>query len=360
MTGYDGPTGVGAIDGTAGLTGPPGGELTVIGPGTQVYQAGSPIRLQLNVQPGPDAPQLTATGLPGLVIGANQVLTGTAPTVTGVHWVTVTASYSGQTTSASFNVVIVPKIKASHPATGVIRLNGGAWCLTGAGYRLVAGTTAVLDKCAGKAAQKWSLQPGGGTAGTGLVKINGRCLTAGSGSGNGAKAMIQSCAKDSTRQQWTYQASGHLRNAATGTCLAVRGSAKAGRQVVVWSCTSGATVGWVLPAAPVLSALAGRCLDDPGSQRCGWHAHQDLGLQHLRGAALDGRAQRHDRDRRQVPGGQEQQPARRGAAGTGQMLGFGGGTMDARSRRPAHERQVRALSGRPGQLGDRRDNSHPG
>jgi len=267
VAGYDGPTGVGAINGTAGLTGQTGGEITVVGPGTQVYQAGAKIRLQLNVQPGPASPTLAVTGLSGLAIGADQVLSGTAPSATGVHRVTVTATDGGQTDSASFDLVVVPKITAHHPASGEVRLNGGAWCLTGAGYSRAAGTAAVLERCAGKAAQHWSLRPGGGVGGTGIVKIDGRCLTISSGSGNGAKASIRGCAKSSSRQDWTYQASGHLRNSATGKCLAVHGSAASGRPVVIWSCSGGASAGWVLPAAPVLSGVSGRCLADPGTSR---------------------------------------------------------------------------------------------
>ncbi len=165
----------------------------MVGPGTQVYQMGAKIRLQLNVQPGGDSPTLAVTGLSGLAIGADQVLSGTAPSATGVHRVTVTATDNGQTASASFDVVIVPKITASHPAAGEARLNGGSWCLTGAGYSRAAGTAAVLERCAGKAAQQWSLRPAGGVGGTGTVKIDGSCLTISSGSGNGAKASIRGC-----------------------------------------------------------------------------------------------------------------------------------------------------------------------
>ena len=265
--GYDGPTGVGTIDGTAGLTGPRSGEVTVLGPGTQVYQSGAKIRLQLDVQPGQDTPTMTVAGLAGLAVGTDQVLTGTAPAATGVHRVTVTATLDGQSDSSSFDVVIVPKVRARHPAAGEIRLNGGSWCLTGSGYRVTAGTPAVLERCSDRAAQKWKLEPAGGVAGTGIVTIDGLCLAVRSGSGNGAKASIQGCGKNATRQQWTYQGRGRLRNAATGKCLAVHGSAGAGRQAVILTCSNAAPRRWVLPAAPVVSAVAGRCLSDPGSSR---------------------------------------------------------------------------------------------
>ena len=262
--GYDGPTGVGAIDGTAGLTGPRSAEVTVLGPGTQVYQSGAKISLQLDVQPSQDTPTMTVAGLSGLSVGTDQVLTGTAPAAIGVHRVTVTATFDGQSASASFDVVIVPKIRARHPAAGELRLNGGSWCLSGSGYRLAAGTPTVLESCSGRAAQQWKLEPAGGIGGTGVVTIDGHCLAVRSGSGNGAKVSIQVCEKNVTREQWTYQGRGRLRNAATGKCLAVHGSAAAGREAVVWTCSGAVPMRWVLPAAPVVSAVSDRCLSTVG------------------------------------------------------------------------------------------------
>jgi hypothetical protein len=261
VTGYDGPTGVGSPAGTAGLTGPPGGEVTVLDPGTRVYQAGAPIRLHLDVQPGSVAATFQVTGLSTVTIGTDGVLRGRAPAMAGVSTVTVTASEAGVGSgSATFSVVTVPAMLASHPAAGEVRLAGGGYCLTGAGFSTAAGALAQIQRCAGRTAQRWKFMPGGSIAGTGRLELAGHCLT--SGTGNGARASLRRCVRGDGRQDWAYLANGHLRNPAAGKCLAARGRATGGSQAVIWQCA--AASGWMLPAAPVLSALAGRCLADPG------------------------------------------------------------------------------------------------
>ncbi len=266
VTGFDGPTGLGTPTGTAGLTGPPAGEMTVLDPGTQVYQAKASIRLQLDVPSASNARTLATTGLSSVTVGNDAVLRGKAPAAAGVYKVTVTASASGLASgSATFSIVVVPLIKASHPATGEVRLNGGGICLTGAHLSTYAGTLVQLRRCAGRPAQRWRFLPGGDIAGTGLVAIDGRCLSINAGAGNGARASIERCVRGDGRQDWTYLTHGLLRNPATGRCLAVHGAAASGRPVVIWSCGGDASTSWVLPAAPILSALPGRCLADPGS-----------------------------------------------------------------------------------------------
>ncbi len=265
LTGFDGPTGLGTPDGTAGLTGPPAGEVTVIDPGTQVYQARASIRLHIDVQPGSTAPALASTGLSSLRVGNDAVLRGTAPPVAGVHKVTVTASASGLAPgSATFTIVVVPLIRARHPATGEIRVNGRGECLTGTHFSTSAGTPVQIQRCAARSAQEWKFVPGGGIAGTGHLEVAGRCLTISMG-GDGGRTSIQRCVRGDARQVWAYLAGGHLRNRAAGRCLAVHGKAISGHQVVSWSCRRGAATSWALPAAPVLSALPDRCLADPAS-----------------------------------------------------------------------------------------------
>ncbi len=283
--GYDGPTGVGTPDGTAGLTGPAGGQVTVLGPGTLVYQAGAKVYHQLDVQPGSSAPAFSTAGLPGgLVLGSDDVIKGTAPSVPGVHKVTVTASVSGLAPgSATFFIVVIAKIKISHPAAGQVRLGGGPTCLTDAHNSAANGTPADIGPCKNEPAQDWEFIPGAALGSPGALKIHGKCLTIRTGSQNGARASIQPCT-GGPRQQWSYQASGRLRNAATDRCLAVQGAATSGKHAVAWSCTGRAMLIWKLPAAPVLSGLAGRCLTDPADRaaagtraviaRCGSGASQ--------------------------------------------------------------------------------------
>jgi len=261
VAGYDGPTGLGTPSGTAAFTGNPANEVTISDPGTMVLAGGTKLYTAMNVEPG----TLTATfattpaTLPGsLFVDADGILRGSAPTTPGSYPITVTATVGGVGTgSTTFDIVVVPAMKAAHPGTGEVRLSGTGQCLT------AAGSPARIEKCASHSDQKWLFVPGGSLSGAGQLKDRGRCLAIGGSTGNGAKATVQTCSK-SARQQWLFAAGGHLRNVGTSRCLAIRGTAATGKQAVQWTC-SGPGLAWVLPAAPVLSAVPGKCLNDPGA-----------------------------------------------------------------------------------------------
>jgi Ricin-type beta-trefoil lectin domain len=259
VTGYDGPTGLGTPAGTSAFTAKLADEVTVADPGTLVVAGGAKLYMALNYEPGTEAPTFSTTpaSLPGsLYVDGYGFLRGTAPTKPGVYPITVSAAVSGVGTgSTSFTLVVVPAMRAAHPGRGEVRLDGGNDCLT------VTGSRARIESCAGHSDQQWELVPGGSLAGTGQLKNRGRCLAVGAGTGAGAD--VQKCGK-STRQQWTYQGSDRFRNEAASLCLAIRGTATAGKQPVDWAC--GPASSWQLPAAPVLSAVAGRCLNDPGAR----------------------------------------------------------------------------------------------
>jgi Ricin-type beta-trefoil lectin domain/Putative Ig domain len=260
VTGYDGPTGLGSPSGTAAFSVNTAHEVTIADPGTMVVAGGAKLNVALNYEPGTLSPTFATTpaSLPGsLFVDGNGTLSGSAPTTPGLYPITVTATDSGLGSgSTTFDIVVLPSLKAAHPAAGELKFNAYR-CLT------AAGSPARVDKCANTAQQKWTFVPGGALTGAGQLKESGKCLAIGSSSGNGAKATVQACSS-STRQQWVYGAAGHLRNVNTGQCLSIRGSATVGKQAVEWSCT-GAGLSWVLPAAPVVSAVPGRCLNDPGA-----------------------------------------------------------------------------------------------
>ncbi|HXW44085.1 MAG TPA: ricin-type beta-trefoil lectin domain protein [Streptosporangiaceae bacterium] len=252
---FSGPTGLGTPSGTNAFTFQSADQVTIIDPGTQVVQAGGQLSLLLDYQPGEQSPTFTTepASLPGsLFVDGGGILSGTAPSSPGVYKITVTNTVSGfGSGSTTFSLVVLPKLKAAHPGAGEVKLSGGGHCLAGAGG------AARIEACAG---QQWTFRPGGADSGAGTLRSGGKCLEIKSGNGNGAKATLQSCGS-SSRQQWTYSG-GKLHNVAIGLCLAIHGSTSAGRQAVGWSCSSAGT-NWVLPAAPVLSGVGGRCLADP-------------------------------------------------------------------------------------------------
>jgi ricin-type beta-trefoil lectin protein/putative Ig domain-containing protein len=263
VKGFNGPTGLGSPDGTAAFTGPANGGVTIIDPGTQVVRPGASLYLTLDTLPGTESPTfaMAPDRVGGLLVDKSGTLRGTAPTSPGVYRVTVTATLSGVGTStASFSIVVLPKLRNIPIGTGEVRLDGGSHCLTDPGDSARSGTAARIDGCTGKADQQWQFRPGGEFGGTGAIKIRGRCLAIAKGSGNGAAATIQSCTA-SSREQWTYAGGNNVRNAGIGRCLAIHGKPATGGRAVAWTC--GASTAWTLPAAPVLSGVAGLCLSDP-------------------------------------------------------------------------------------------------
>jgi hypothetical protein len=265
IAGFDGPTGLGTPDGTAAFTGPATQQVTMINPGPQVVLPGTKLYVLLDTLPGsaPFTFSTTPRSLPGsMYIDPGGILRGDAPATPGVYRITVTAAVTGLgTSSASFPVVVLPKMLAAHPASGEVRLDGAGHCLTDAGNSAKPGTAVRVGTCTGASDQQWAFVPGGGLAGAGELRIHGKCLDIKSGSANGAKATIQTCSS-AARGQWTYLSGDYLRNSATATCLAGRGSLKGTPQAVTWTCGASGTT-WVLPAAPVLLGVAGRCLTDP-------------------------------------------------------------------------------------------------
>jgi len=257
--GFSGPTGLGTPSGTDAFTSWAADLVTVVNPGTQVVQAGAAVNLLLDYQPGGEPPTFSTkpASLPGtMFVDGGGILSGAAPSTPGVYKITVTNSVSGLGSgSATFSLAVLPKVKVAHPGSGEVRLHGSGDCLSSSGG------TARLEGCGG---QRWAFEPDGALGGAGTLRSGGKCLAI-KGSGSGAKAALQSCGK-SSRQQWTYAGS-KLRDVATGLCLSIHGGATAGRQAVQWPC--GSAVTWILPAAPVLSGVAGRCLNDPGARGAG-------------------------------------------------------------------------------------------
>jgi Ricin-type beta-trefoil lectin domain/Subtilase family/Putative Ig domain len=285
-TSYNGPTGLGTPNGTAGFAAP-ADAVTVIDPGTRDVAVGSHLRLPVRAVSTSSAElSYTATGLPaGLALGLRSGLITGSPTRAGTFKVTVTVSgASAGKSSASFDVVAVPRLTDPRPVTGPVRLGGRGGCLDADGSRV------VLSSCDGGPAQRWEYRLDGSPGGPGRLEIGGKCLAVRSG---GAAAIVTACT-GSARQQWQYR-SGQLDNAGSGRCLDARGGAGTETAAVTGSCSGGAGQDWRLPAAAVLSGIAGKCLSGAhaakiviascgrGSQR--WTLEPD-GRLRLRGQCL--------------------------------------------------------------------------
>lgn len=86
-------------------------------------------------------------------------LQGAAASAPGVHPIAVTATDTGLGSgSTTFDIVVLPALKATLPGTGEVKLNAYR-CLT------AAGSPARIEKCGNKPEQKWEFLPGGGRTG---------------------------------------------------------------------------------------------------------------------------------------------------------------------------------------------------
>jgi hypothetical protein len=268
-TGFDGPTGLGTPNGTAAFASTSSGNtVTVIDPGTQDYEVGSLVSLQIRaVDSASSVLTYSASGLPpGLVISPLTGLITGAVTTAGTYPVTVTATdlagASGQTT---FTIVAVPSLTGAYRATsGPVILELGGKCLDDANDSSVNGNKVQIWTCLGDAAQKWQYRPGANPGGAGTLMLNGKCLDiTNSGTANGSKVQLWSCT-GGANQQWGIVGPGsELYNPASGRCLDDTGQSMTnGTQVDIYDCTGVSNQAWTPPPGEMLSGVAGKCMDD--------------------------------------------------------------------------------------------------
>ena len=267
-TGYDGLTGWGTPNGigpfTESLT---GNVVTLEDPGTADYRVGSPVSLQIaGHDSGGQALAYSAAGLPaGLSISSSGLISG-SPTAAGTATVTVTGTDATSASgSVSFTLVAVPSLRASfHPVAGPVHFGVSGICLDDAANGTADGTKIDVLKCDGLTQQKWTYLPGGSPGGAGTLTIHSRCLDA-TGTADLSGAVLSTC-DGSAGQQWLLAGSGEVFNPASGLCLAGPASGAGGTQVWITGCAPAASQSWTLPASPVPSGIAGKCLDDYGNK----------------------------------------------------------------------------------------------
>ncbi|HVK21996.1 MAG TPA: ricin-type beta-trefoil lectin domain protein [Actinokineospora sp.] len=246
---------------------------------------------------------------------------------------TVTDLWTGTTSTATETTAISPSVAAygtaiyrvsspygcgtTKPATQVTgSINSKGGCVSVAA---TAGSIAAPAKCDGSATQKFTLT----SAGT--LRNGGNCLASTGGSGTAVQAAV--CNATLTTQQWSYTATGNIKNTSNnlcldirggvtgtrfdsftcgtsqanqvfqlpvsqptgglhvntttsgeGTCLTAQGGATAdGTNVLSSTCDASASQNWVVPGDGTVR-LAGKCLDNAGSGGAGtglvlWTCH---------------------------------------------------------------------------------------
>jgi Ricin-type beta-trefoil lectin domain/Subtilase family/Putative Ig domain len=277
-SGYDGPTGLGSPDGTGGFSNHGARRVTLADPGTQDLRAGTSVRVQISGFDGRGSARslaYSATGLPaGLSIAraprsTGAVITGILPSAPGRFAVTVRGRdrVTGQAGSTRFTLVAAGSLTDAFPGSGQVELDRGGplngKCLTDKGDGITAGTPVVITSCGSDpAAQAWSYVPDGRPGGSGILAINNMCLSL-SGARSGSGARLESC-DGQAGQAWEYLPFGQLLNPASGLCLADPGGSTAqNTQLRISACDNGKAQTWTLAASPIVSGIAGMCLDQP-------------------------------------------------------------------------------------------------
>jgi alpha-galactosidase len=203
--------------------------------------------------------QVGYTTAPGCSYTVTNLWNGTTATATGAT--TFSASVPAYGT-AIYRVTSPYGCGTVKPATRVTGpINGKAGCVSVAA---VAGSTATPASCDGTDAQRFTL------TGDGTVRSGGNCLT--STGGTGASVTSTVCDTSAAGQQWSYTATGNLKNAANNLCLDLYGGLT-GSRFDTWTCgTSQANQVFQLPVSQATGAVhvfttsagEGTCLTTPG------------------------------------------------------------------------------------------------
>jgi hypothetical protein len=204
----------------------------------------------------------SALGLPPGISsgGLSPVISGSA-TTPGTYHVTVTAQgLYGGTAAESFTWTVRPASGAG--PTGPVRMGADDKCLDDTGNSSANGNKIQVWTCNAGAAQRWTY------AEDSTLRIHGKCLAAA-----GSNIVLSACT-GAAGQRWAVLSDAQLVNQVTGLCLRDPDTTakKNGIQLVATGCsaTSNGRENWALPAGPILSGLAGRCLDDYlGSTKAG-------------------------------------------------------------------------------------------
>lgn len=270
--GYDGPTGLGTPNGTAGFSNAGASRVTLLDPGNRVVLGGTAVSIRIkgyDTNLATTKLAYTATGLPGGMSIASApasrdaLITGTVPAGPVSYQITVTGkdASTGKTAQARFLLVgSAPLASVSAPA-GSMPMSAGALCLTDPGS--LNGQAQVVT--CGSAGQSWTYQPGNAPSATGtLTSGNSWCLGEPATIATiPAAATVQTCT-GAASQHWVAVGFGLVINAASGLCLGDQGDATAtGTPVQVQRCTLVPGQSWSLPAGPVVSGLTG-CLTGGG------------------------------------------------------------------------------------------------
>lgn len=275
-TTYNGPTGWGTPDGTSAFTNTMSGNVvTLTDPGTQDKPLGSEVRLQLRALDSVAAESLSysASGLPaGLSLDRSTgVISGRLLGGPGERTVSLTASDdTGARSRISFDFVSFAALRSGRVATaGHIRHwtrpGGRAQCLEHPQGSAEA-TVVRVWTCNHRKGEWWRYVPSGEPDASAIVMNQGRCLNIGP-----AHRIELSRCTGAGSEVWSLSyGAAWLYNPTSGLCLFAPSPA-IGSRLIAGQCSPGGFKNFfTLPSGPIVDAVTGNCLADPGdSSRAG-------------------------------------------------------------------------------------------
>jgi hypothetical protein len=274
--GFNGPTGWGTPNGTAAFASTVSGDIvSVVNPGNRDLQAGTHVSLPaIRAYDSASGQTLTysAAGLPaGLSISsATGAISGTLSATPAIGKVKVTVKDgTGASAAVSFQIVSVKALNSSyHPGSGEVKLNLGGKCMNDGKNRTAVGSPISIYPCQVSASQNWAFAMGAAPGAPGRISIHGLCLYA-TGSVNSAGhhlVAIAGCTGSSSVIMWELTGVlGLIVNIGSGQCLTDPGSSTVNNtQLTVEPCTGNRNQQWTMPASPITSGVAGKCLQVAG------------------------------------------------------------------------------------------------
>jgi len=273
--GYNGPTGLGTPKGITAFTSSATANIvSVDNPGNYDLTAGTRVTLPAikAYDSGSSTLTYSATGLPsGMSIAAGTgVISGTMPsgTVNDTATVTVTDA-TGASASVHFGFAGAKMNGSYHAGTGEVDLvHVRNTCMNDPHNNTKVDAAVATYPCAVSSSQDWSYLMPAGPGQTGQISIHGKCAGILGGRNKAGYNLVGlvNCSSTSSLQQWDLTGyDGEIVNPAHGLCLTDPNSTTAANtQFDVQPCTGIAGQTLVVPASPVTSGIAGKCLADSG------------------------------------------------------------------------------------------------
>ena len=291
--GYNGPAGLGTPNGTAAFQPAAGDIVSAVNPGTYDLTAGS--RVSLPAIPALDSASgqllYSASGLPsGLSVNqATGAISGKLPGNPVNDTVRVTVKEkagTGASATISFGIVSVKPMNSDyHAGSGEVKLDLDGKCMNDGYNDTHVDAPISIYPCHVSASQDWSYSMPAGPGSAGRISVHGKCLyVLGKANSSGHHLLgLANCGNSPTLLWVLTGYAGAIVNLATGDCITDPNySTRNNTQLTVEPCAGTTSQAWTMPASPVTSGVAGKCLSVSGGSAiataCGTSASQKVTL----------------------------------------------------------------------------------